>query len=406
MDEKENQKEKKEVENEKEILKVSLSLSEEKYLIRIYPSKDNITIVFKLEKEKAQTFYYFEKFDLRDFRQANKIFLSDKNIREVFIHLKDVTENSLISLEKKQMKMNISFKYRNEIKSLIKFTLRKKIVSQDRLNPMIVSQIQENKTKIQTLKNQIIKLDNLLDTKNDVITNIKTNITNINNIINNININNINSSNNSNTSNSTTKNSSSNESNSENNNNTNDDEDEENLKEEDYYKYQQRKESEGKMSSKKRRKKNKNKYKKMKSDKSENNNNNTNTNNNESLFCVEGMEIFQNKKVIELLFILNIVTIIMVMYILGCIYSLKTKLEISQIREEDFFDKLAYFSIMDPPNDEDENVNIRDMVRENILDMQLKKKDDESITSSKPKEEFMYDKKRNFQDRKKRNNQL
>jgi hypothetical protein len=50
--------------------------------------------------------------------------------------------------------------------------LRKKILSQERLNPLLVSQIQENQSKINILKEQIKKLDNSLQTKNDVITNI------------------------------------------------------------------------------------------------------------------------------------------------------------------------------------------------------------------------------------------
>ena len=85
MDEKEYDNDIKDIQYEKDLLKMPLNLNEEKYILKIYPSKDNINIVFKLEKEKIQTYYYFEKFDLRDFRQTNKCFISDGNVQEVFI---------------------------------------------------------------------------------------------------------------------------------------------------------------------------------------------------------------------------------------------------------------------------------------------------------------------------------
>ena len=382
--------------NEKDIIKLTLTLNEENYLFSIYPSKDNITIVFKLEKEKAQTYYYFEKFDLRDFRQANKTFITDNNIQEVFIHLIDITKSYFISLEKKLMKINISFKYGNENKSLIKFILRKKIVSQDRLNPMFVSQIQENKTKIQTLKNQIINLDKLLETKNDVINNINSNITNINNIINNININN------SNCSNSTTKNSSSNESNSENNNsNTNDEKDEDILTGEDLYNYYDQKESEGKMSSKKRRKKNRNKLKNIKY--SQNEITNKNNNNNESLFCPECMQMFQNKKIIELLIILNVVTILIAIYLVGAIHSLNSNIEYKSISDDSFMNKIALLSMADGSDDQEYD-NMEDLFSENINkmnDMQLKKmKYEEEDNDYEQRKE----RRRKNKERKKKNN--
>ena len=395
MDEKEYDNDIKDIQYEKDLLKMPLNLNEEKYILKIYPSKDNINIVFKLEKEKIQTYYYFEKFDLRDFRQTNKCFISDGNVQEVFIHLKDIAKKSDIILEKKEIKINLVFNNKNDVKSVIKFNLRKKIVSQDRLNPILVEQIQDNKYKIKILKNQITKLDNCLQAKNDVVDNINNNITNINNILNNIKANSVNNSN-------STKNSSSNEDNSENasinnsSNNNDDDEEEENLKNNTNYIYHQ-KENESKRGKKK--KKNKNNYKKIKFVPYENNNTNKNDT---TLFCFESMEIFQNKKIIELLIILNVVTILIVMYILGSIYNLKTNLDNDKIRDDDFMNKMGYLSFIDDTNDEDFG-NYRDIFRENI-DLQLKKKEEERITSSKLKEEFLDDRKRKIQERRKRNN--
>ena len=90
------------------------------------------------------------------------------------------------------------------------------------------------------------------------------------------------------------------------------------------------------------------------------------------------------------------------MYILGSIYNLKTNLDYDKIRDDDFMNKMGYLSFIDDTNDEDFG-NYRDIFRENI-DLQLKKKEEERITSSKLKEEFLDDRKRKIQERRKRNN--
>lgn len=374
-----------------DIIELPINLNEEKYVIKIYPSRDSINLIFKLEKEKIQTYYYFEKFDLRDFRQANKIFISDYDIKSVFNRLKEISNSYSILLEKKETRMNLIFRKEIE-KSDIKFILRKKIVSQERLNPLLVQQIQENKSKINLMKEQILKLDISLETKNEVITNINNNLTQINNIIYNINLNNsINS----------TKNSSSNESNSEqattHNNNINGDEEEDFTSDEkDESSYYQQQTSQSKKTSSRRTKKNK--KKKLKIVQKDNRNIN---NNNNSFFCHEGTEFMQNKKVIELLFILNFVTILIVMYLLGSIFGLKSRVVYENINDEDFMDKLAFVPFNDESNDDNYD-NMRDMFRDNIIN-NLKKKEEERITSSK--EEFMNYRKKKIQDRRKRNNQ-
>ena len=323
MDFKENDKILKDIQDENNMIKIELNIDEEKYLLKIYPSKDNINIVFKLEKDKIQTYYYFEKFDLRDFRQANKTFISDEDIEGVFIHLRDISKKSQINLEKKDSKININFKIKNEEKYDFKFILRKKIVSQERLNPLLVEQIQDNKSKINILTKQIIKFDNSLQAKNGVINEINSKITKINNILNTLSLNSVNNSN-------STKNSSSNEDNSENtssvnnSNNNDEEEEEENLN--------MLREMDSKRGGRKNKKKNKNMYKKKYSSYDNKNNNNNNEN---ATFCLESMEIFQNKKVIELLIILNVVTILIVMYILGSIYNLKSNLDYDKIKDED-----------------------------------------------------------------------
>lgn len=387
----------KESENEKDSIKLSLNLNEEKYLLKIYPSRDKINIVFKLEKEKTQTYYYFEKFDLKDFRRTNNLFINDNNITGVYFHLRQLAENYISTLEKKEIRMNILFKEQNNSKQVINFILRKKILSQDRLNPLLVSQIQDNQSKIDVLKQQIIKLDNSLQTKNDVIANINNNMTNINSVINNINI--INKSKiNSNNSIRSNESNSENTNNTSNNNNDNEEIEEEISGNDSDIHFYQKKEPDSKRSNGKRKKKNKNKYKKVKMAQADANK----TNNNDSFFCIESMEVFQNKKTIELLFILNVITILVVLYLVGSIYSLRSNLEYEKVRVEDVMNKLAYLSLVDDSNDDD-YVNLRDIFGDNNLDMSLKTRDEGRITST-TKGDYMDERKRKMQDKRKRNN--
>ena len=190
MDLKENDVEFKEIEESKDMIKLPLNLKEENYLLKIFPSKDNIYIIFKLEKEKVQTYYYYSKYDFNYFKEINKKFISDKNIYNVFLRLRELTQNCTYSLEKKLMKINIIITKKNT-EFTANFIVRKKIVAQNRLNYQLVQQIQENKAKIKILKKQIAKLDKTIQNKNELIKTINENIKKISNVVNDININNI-----------------------------------------------------------------------------------------------------------------------------------------------------------------------------------------------------------------------
>ena len=61
MEFKENETDTKEIQITKELIKIPIYYKDEKYIINIYPSKDNINIIFKLEKDKVITYYFFEK---------------------------------------------------------------------------------------------------------------------------------------------------------------------------------------------------------------------------------------------------------------------------------------------------------------------------------------------------------
>ena len=367
------------IENElKEIIEtennitIPIYLNEEKYIINIYKSKNNINIIFKLEKEKIISYYFFAKFDLKDFHQLNKVFLIDKNINDIFISLKLLCKSYIINIQptKKEYKMNIVLQ--NLENKKIKFTLIKKIVSQEKINPILEEQIEDNKLKLNILRNQIIKMDKLSLVKNDVINKIKSSLTNINNKLNNIstiNLNNLNFSN----STSSTKNSSSIDtiSNPENNinniNNIGDD-------------YNDDKDKNNK------NKKDNNKKEEEKDD----NKNKNNNDKNDSFFCYDNT---QNKKIIEFLIILNVVTILIVLYILGSNYNLRINLEFEPQYYESDKERLAYLSYMDNSRNND---NFRDIFQEN-LDMQ--KNLDEGITNSKIKNEYIENKKKKLQER-------
>ena len=135
----------KEREIKNNILNFNVNINEDIYLIKIYPSKDNITIIFKIEKENIQTYYYFEKFDLKDFKQKNKIFLYDENIKDVFCTLKDNIDKFSIILSKNLFKIFIIFSNGNRY--IVDFILRKKVLSKTRLNTLLIF-ITFNKYKI------------------------------------------------------------------------------------------------------------------------------------------------------------------------------------------------------------------------------------------------------------------
>ena len=179
--------------DEFEIMKITITLKEEKYLLKIFPSEDEDAIIFKLEKENIQEYYFVEIFDLRDFRQKNKLFISDDNINELYSHLKEIRKNCTIELEIKINKINVIFKSNNDSKFILMFLLKKIMVPQNQLNPLLFKQVQENKSKLKLLKKQITKLNKAIQIKTDIINDFNHNIDSINKIINNINNANLNS---------------------------------------------------------------------------------------------------------------------------------------------------------------------------------------------------------------------
>ena len=322
--------------NELDTIKIIISIKEEKYLLRIFPSKNNSTIIFKLEQGNIQTYCYIETFDLRDFRHKNKLFLADDNIPELFSHLKEIRKDCTVELEKRLKQFNVYFKNNFDSNFVLNFTLMKHIISQKNLNPLLVAQIQENKAKIKVLKKQIAKLNKAIQAKTEIINDFNNNIANINNTINNININ-------------------KNEEEEDKEENNKDEEEEELLPKENSS-VKEREPEEKRYISNNRKKKNKKQNKKIKlnSDNNNTNNNRNNQDNNANVFCFENMEILGNKKFFEILVLFNIITILIILCLLGSIYSIKSDLEYEKVIEEDILNKLAYFNAGNEDNEDDQ----------------------------------------------------
>ena len=380
MEFRENEYDSKEILMTTDKIKIPHYYKNEKYLISIYISTDNININFKLEKEKIQTYYFFEKFDLRDLNQKSKLFLTYTNIKEILVKLKEITNSYFIDLEIKENKINIIFK-NISTNAVIKFALRKKIVSQKKINNLIEEQLGDNTSKLNIIKNQIIKTDKSINIKNDIINNIRTRITKINDTLNNIPII---STNNNSIINSSTKNSSTNESNSENNSNhNNEDEYQETMNDSNNINQTNQNQNQ-----KPETNNNVNNNKNINNNTKKNDNNNKNNDNNlDTFFCFDKNDPAQNKKIIELLIILNVVTIVIVLYILSSVYNFRLNLDPDAMNEnEDDYDdsKLTYLTFLRRPRNDEQN--FRDIFQE---DLDLLNKGDDGITSSSHKEEYL-----------------
>ena len=157
-------------EDKNNILKYYVNINEDIYIIKIYPSKNNITIIFKIEKEKIQIYYYYEKFDLKDFKQKSKKFLYDENIKDVFSNLKDNIDKCSIIIDKNLCKIFIALS--NDNGYIVDFTLRKKIISKNRLNILLINQIDFNNAGINSLIKEMAKLDIRIENQKNIIEDI------------------------------------------------------------------------------------------------------------------------------------------------------------------------------------------------------------------------------------------
>ena len=161
------------------IIEVSQKLDEVNYSLKIYISKDKQSIIFKVEQENIQTHYYYEKFYLEDFKRNYKIFNMMNSLLDIFQNLKTIIGNYSTKIENTPSnKLKITISKSSEIFAI--FSLRKKIRSQNRLNLVLMEQIQENKNKIKSIKKQSTKLEKTTKSQDEIINEINTKIDNIN----------------------------------------------------------------------------------------------------------------------------------------------------------------------------------------------------------------------------------
>jgi len=380
------------IEKSKNMVKIPLKLEETKYILKLYLSEEKNSIIFKLEQERTLTYFYFEKFFLHDFRQRSRIFMIDYSITQILAHLKKLITKSEIILEKKEENNMIVIIKSNIDEYLLNFEIKKIILAQNQLNPKLVEEIHENKAIVKFLKKQISKLSKTLQEKNDLINNLNANITNINKTINEININNnINNNFNNNINNNINNNKKEKDEEKNININTNKktekkeeekDREKEKDKEDNISKNKDNKENisstinnnssinnnkekekpnkeieDKRYISNNRKKKNKKKNKKIKflygDNQNKNNQNNNKSNDDNSIFCFENVEIIGNKKIFELLVVFNVIMILIILCLIGSIYSIKSNIEYEKVLEEEFMNKLSYLNVINDYSDDD-----------------------------------------------------
>ena len=377
MEQEDNDNDIKEVVESKDLLKIPISYEDKKYLLKIFPSKDNISIIFKLEKEKAQTYYYYAKYDFKDFKKINKKFISDKNIYNVFLRLKEITQNSQCNIERKSMKINIYFTRKNT-EFNINFTVKKKIVAQNRLNFQLIELIQENKTKIKVLKKQLAKFDKLIQNKNEILDNINNKVDKITSTVNILNAN-VNNNDNNDSDNSKSNSISSFDNSSKNSDISSNSKEKGNDYDINKKYIINEKENillKKNLSSNQENLKNEQEKEEDSNDKWDNKNKYFYKNEErlrlkiaqeEALFCFENIDVFRNKKILETLIVFNAITILIIMYLLCSVYALRSNLTFEKIKDQEMMKKFAFLSLLEDPGDDEMGG-----MRENIVDFQLK----------------------------------
>ena len=158
-----------------DVIEVSQIIDEINYTLKIYFAKDKQSIIFKIEPENIQMHYYYEKFYLLDLKRDYKRFNLMNNLSEIFKDIQIIINKYSTKIENEPPnKMKITIYNNSEIIAV--FSLRKKILSQNRLNIVILDKIEENKNKIKSLKKLSTKLEKNMKTLNDMLNDIKSRV--------------------------------------------------------------------------------------------------------------------------------------------------------------------------------------------------------------------------------------
>ena len=163
------------MDKENNIIKVSQKIDEIIYILKIYFSKDKQSLIFKVEQECIQTYYYYEKYQIFELKQNHKRFNELNTLTEVYQNIKSITDKSKAKFELESLnKIKISFVNKSE--TLFDLSLRKKILSQNRLNALIIGQLEEYKSKIKSNKKNVNKIEKTIKEQNDIINDINSKI--------------------------------------------------------------------------------------------------------------------------------------------------------------------------------------------------------------------------------------
>ena len=330
-----NNEEPKENIKEDDAIIISFNISEEDYILNISISKDKNCINFKLENKNILTYYYFEKYNIRELRLRKNFFLSDYTISDLFSHLKEIISKCNITLEKRGFKMYICFKNPNqsESKNLLFFPLKKMIVSQNNLNPVLIDKNQENIKTIKILKAQIEKINKEVESKTKLIEELNNNIIKINNFLNKL------------------------SKIEEENKSVSNIDDEEELSRDSSPNFEDSEEKKCINDIRNNLKSKRLKY--IQIEKTNNENDNLFNEDDNKFFCLENVQVLGNKKLFEILVIFNIVSILIIMCLLGSIYTIKSDLEYEKTIEDEFLNKFSYLNYINGYEEDLKNNKIK-----------------------------------------------
>ena len=177
------------ISSEQDKIQLSFPKSEQKYTIKIFISKNKEYIMFKVEEINKISFSYFsEKFYFVDLNKKFKELISKEDITEAFNVLRNIIGRSKMKIEKKNNNnLNLTFfNYTNNDTDKLLFILRKRYISQDQINPMLIETINKDTKKIKNLEKATNNLNETLEGNIGIINNINNKIDNINNSIENI----------------------------------------------------------------------------------------------------------------------------------------------------------------------------------------------------------------------------
>ena len=288
---------------ENDFIKVSQKIDEIIYDLKIYFSKDKQSIVFKIVQDNIQTYYYYEKFQLFELKNNYKSFNNLNTLTDIYQDIKSIADKFIPKFEIESLnKFKVSFVNNSEI--IFELTLRKKVLCQNRLNALIITQLEENKSKIKSIKKNSNKIEKSIKEQNDIINDINTKIEELDEKIENVikEINNIKN---------TVKNISS-------------------INENKQDKYDD--------------KKNKNKHSKESIDNNNKNKNIPEINNTTNKSCC---------KIYEIIFILNLVIIVLIAYIFFKFGKIEEREELEKQKLENFKNKFSFLNYINYMKDEE-----------------------------------------------------